>query len=206
MVQIKPYNRLDVWYVLTYIPKEKRISKATPVSKLGIYLGKTDDVRDGMDISDLEFDFKAQRWVLGGTRSGVVDLQAYPTVFPLRLLPLPQVKGGSTQTLEDFLESTCPWFQHGQIPTGVAVKKGKVASGSAVYEVEKIVDRRSTKSGPKYCVKWKNYPDTDSETVDKTISAGKLWCDRHGSQTRGEKSNDSEDKEGHDGGGGNQEW
>ena len=30
-----------------------------------------------MDISDLEFDFKAQRWVIGGTRSGVVDLQAY---------------------------------------------------------------------------------------------------------------------------------
>ena len=99
-----------------------------------------------MDTADLEFDFKAQRWVISGTRSGVVDLKAYPTVFQLRLLPLPKVKGGSSATLEDFLESTCPWFQHGPIPTGVEVKKGKVASGSAVYmyEVEKTLtgDRR----------------------------------------------------------------
>ena len=139
--------------VLTYIPKEKRTSKATPVSKLGIYLGKTDDVRDGMDTADLEFDFKAQRWVIGGTRRGVVDLKAYPTVFPLRLLPPPNLSGDNTQTLEGFLESKCPWFQQGPIPIGVAVKKGKVGSGSAVYEVEKIVERRSTKSGPKYLVK-----------------------------------------------------
>ncbi len=94
--------------VLTYIPKEKRISKATPVSKLGIYPGKTEDVRDGMDTADFEFDFEAQRWVIGGTRRGVVDLKAYPTVFPLRLLPLPTVTGENTQNLERFLESKCP--------------------------------------------------------------------------------------------------
>ncbi len=59
--------------VLPYIPKEKRASKATrPVSKLGMYLGKTDAVRDGMDTADLEFDFKAQRRVVGGTRRRAV--------------------------------------------------------------------------------------------------------------------------------------
>jgi hypothetical protein len=154
--------------VLVYIPKEKRISKATPVSKLGVYLGKTDDVRDGMDVADLEFDFKEQRWVIGGVSRGVVDAKTYPTVFPLRLLPPPVKKGDITPTLETFLESQCPWFQQGKIPTGVEVKKGKVASGSAVYEVEKIVDRRSTKSGRKYCVKWKNYPDTDNEWLQQS--------------------------------------
>ena len=116
--------------VLTYIPKEKRTSKTTPVSKLhvGIYLGKTEDVRDGMDTEDLEFDFKAQRWVIGGTKRGVVDPKAYPTVFPLRLLPLPTVTGENTQTLERFLESKCLWLNSTRpdIPIRVAVKKVRV--------------------------------------------------------------------------------
>ena len=30
------------------------------------------------------------------------------------------------------------------------------------------MERRSTKSGPKYFVKWKNYPDTDNEWVQQT--------------------------------------
>ena len=33
---------------------------------------------------------------------------------------------------------------------------------------KKIVDRRSTKSGPKYFVKWKNYPDTDNEWLQQS--------------------------------------
>ena len=59
---IQPFGCMVLTY--TCIPKEKWISKVTAVSKLGIYLGKTDEVRDGMDTTDLEFDFKAQRWVI----------------------------------------------------------------------------------------------------------------------------------------------
>jgi len=143
---------------LTYIKKEHRRSPTQPVMQMAIYVGRSDNVPGGISVVPIAYDAVTQRWVLG-TPETCVDYKIYEDFFPLRTQPKVP---GVARTLDDFIESTLPWFEHGPIPPQLLVPARPVGSGAAVYEVEAILDRRRRRGEFQYRIKWKGYEAGDN--------------------------------------------
>ena len=144
--------------VMAYIKKEHRRSATNPVAQMTIYVGRSDDVPGGISVVPIAYDAVAQRWVLGAPEI-CVDYKIYEGFFPLRTQPKVP---GIGRTLDDFIESTQPWFIHEPIPTQLLVPARPVGSGAAVYEVDEILDRRRRRGEYQYQVKWKGYDEGDN--------------------------------------------
>ena len=147
--------------VIMYVKKELRRSATTPVATMGIYVGRADEVPGGIWVVPIGYDAGVNRWVLDKPIISV-DYKMYEGFFPLRTQPK---ETGRTRTLDDFMESTQPWFHHESL--GVdgqqEVPARSVTTGAGVYEVERILDRRKKKKSFEYQVQWKGY-DAESNT------------------------------------------
>ena len=147
--------------VFMYVKKELRRSATTPVATMGIYVGRADEVPGGILVVPIGYDAGVNRWVLDKPIISV-DYKMYEGFFPLRTQPK---ETGRTRTLDDFMESTQPWFCHESL--GVdgqqEVPARSVTTGAGVYEVERILDRRKKKKSFEYQVQWKGY-DAESNT------------------------------------------
>ena len=91
-----------------YVKKELRRSATTPVATMGIYVGRADEVPGGILVVPIGYDAGVNRWVLDKPIISV-DYKMYEGFFPLRTQPK---ETGRTRTLDDFMESTQPWFCH----------------------------------------------------------------------------------------------
>jgi hypothetical protein len=144
--------------VLAYIKKEHRLSATKPVTQMAIYVGRSEEVPGAISVVPIAYDAVAQRWVLGAPEA-CVDYKIYEGFFPLRTQPKVP---GIGRTLDDFIESTEPWFIHELIPPDLIVPARPVGSGAAVYEVDQILARRRRRGEYQYQVKWKGYDADDS--------------------------------------------
>ena len=81
--------------------------------------------------------------------------------FPLRTQPK---EAGRTRTLDEFMESTQPWFTHESLGSDgqQEVPAKSVTTGAVVHEVERILDRRRRKKQFEYYVQWKGYDAADN--------------------------------------------
>ena len=146
--------------VLMYIKKELRRSASTPVATMGIYVGRADDVPGGIWVVPIGYDAAVNRWVLDKPTISV-DHKLYEGFFPLRTQPK---EAGRTRTLDEFMESTQPWFPHESLGSDgqQEVPAKSVTTGAVVHEVERILDRRRKKKQFEYYVQWKGYDAADN--------------------------------------------
>ena len=147
--------------VLAYLKKEHRRSAVTPVATMGIYVGRADEVPGAIWVVPIGYDAAVNRWVLDKPVISV-DHKVYEGFFPLRTQPK---ETGSTRTLDDFMESTQPWFLHESLGQDGKreIPAKSVTTGAGVHEVERILDRRKKKKHFEYHVQWKGY-DAEANT------------------------------------------
>ena len=146
--------------VLNYRKKELRRSATSPVASMGIYVGRADEVPGGIWVVPIGYDAAVNRWVLDKPEISV-DYKAYEGFFPLRTQPK---EAGSTRTLNDFMDSTQPWFIQEDLGSqgNTVIPARSVTKATGVHEVEKILDRRRRKQGFEYYVQWKGYEASEN--------------------------------------------
>ena len=142
-----------------YVHSVHREDKGDLPSKRGIWLGRHDTVASGHWVAELTFDFKAQDWVIGKPEVAVgVTMQ--PEVFPLRMGASQSDAGAELADFNSFVDK---FDSNGVVIPKEDVLEG-VGEGDAlaqdnVWEVEKIVAKRSYKKKVQYRIRWKGWDE-----------------------------------------------